>query len=296
MPGILESSAFAAALVFGFRHGFDWDHIAALTDLTGSQTSAKRSMYLATLYALGHAVMVLILGLAAILFAQRLPGSVDSAMERFVGATLIVLGLYLAWTALHNRGAPVLRSRWMLLLSAITRVTRRWRSDTPVVLEHSHPHDHRNPLHADSHPHRESDDREGRHAASTRVAIEHRHAHQHRVAMPSDPFMAYGTWSSLGVGMLHGVGVETPTQLLIFAAAANATSNVASAGLLFFFVLGVLGANTVVAAAGTYGFKAVSRRRIVMRGLSILMAVFSLVVGGLLLAGGSAMLPSILGN
>ena len=62
MIDLLEATAFGAAIVFGFRHGFDWDHLAALTDLTGSQTSSKRSMWLATLYALGHAVMVLVLG------------------------------------------------------------------------------------------------------------------------------------------------------------------------------------------------------------------------------------------
>jgi len=45
---LLESSAFGAALVFGFRHGFDWDHLAALSDLTGSQATSRRSMWLAT--------------------------------------------------------------------------------------------------------------------------------------------------------------------------------------------------------------------------------------------------------
>ena len=81
MIELLESSAFGAALVYGFRHGFDWDHIAALTDLTGSQTTPRRSMWLATLYALGHAAMVLALGVAAILFAEQVPASLDGAME-----------------------------------------------------------------------------------------------------------------------------------------------------------------------------------------------------------------------
>ena len=60
----MASSVFVAAVVFGFRHGFDWDHIAALTDLTGSQAESRRSMGLATLYALGHAAMVMGLGTA----------------------------------------------------------------------------------------------------------------------------------------------------------------------------------------------------------------------------------------
>ena len=61
MTELLQSTAFGAALLFGFRHGFDWDHIAALTDLTGSQAKSRRSMWLATLYALGHGAMVLVL-------------------------------------------------------------------------------------------------------------------------------------------------------------------------------------------------------------------------------------------
>src|SRR5258707_14795822 len=81
------------AFGFGFRHGIDWDHIAALTDITTSQDNSRRSMFLATLYALGHALVVLVLGSAAIVFAQRLPRGVDTAMERFVGATLILLAV-----------------------------------------------------------------------------------------------------------------------------------------------------------------------------------------------------------
>ncbi|MDP1820960.1 MAG: hypothetical protein Q8K58_13870, partial [Acidimicrobiales bacterium] len=60
LASILSSTAFGSALVFGFRHGFDWDHLAALTDLTGSQPRSRRAMFLATLYALGHALMVLV--------------------------------------------------------------------------------------------------------------------------------------------------------------------------------------------------------------------------------------------
>lgn len=81
----------------GCRHGFDWDHIAALTDLTGSQSSGRRSTLLATLYSLGHAAMVIALGLVAIVFAERLPESVDAVMERVVGLMLIALAAYIAW-------------------------------------------------------------------------------------------------------------------------------------------------------------------------------------------------------
>jgi high-affinity nickel permease len=85
------------AFGFGFRHGIDWDHIAALTDITNSQDEPRRSMWFATLYALGHALIVFLLGFAAIVLAQRLPNGVDAVMERLVGATLVILGCYVLY-------------------------------------------------------------------------------------------------------------------------------------------------------------------------------------------------------
>lgn len=82
--------------VFGLRHGMDWDHIAAITDITSSQDDSRRSMFFSTLYALGHALVVFVLGVAAIEFSSRLPDSVDAVMERFVGVTLILLGVYVS--------------------------------------------------------------------------------------------------------------------------------------------------------------------------------------------------------
>ena len=34
------TGVFAAALALGLRHGIDWDHIAAITDITSASTSA----------------------------------------------------------------------------------------------------------------------------------------------------------------------------------------------------------------------------------------------------------------
>ena len=55
-------------------------------------------MWLATLYALGHAVMVLVLGVVVILFAEQVPASVDGAMERLVGVSLLAFGIWLVWS------------------------------------------------------------------------------------------------------------------------------------------------------------------------------------------------------
>jgi high-affinity nickel-transport protein len=293
---LLSSSAFAGAVVFGFRHGFDWDHIAALTDLTGSQTSSRRSMWLATLYALGHAAMVLVLGVVAILFAEQLPGSVDRVMERFVGATLVALGVWMAWTAVRTGAAPPLRSRWMLLIDGLRRIVlRRGPAIESIVVEHSHSHDHDHHMHEHRHEHDALVD-VGPGGGSTEVVVEHRHLHRHVAVVPRDPFMTYGGWSSLGVGALHGVGAETPTQVLVLAAAAHASGRPTSIGLLACFVAGLLASNSLVAAASTFGFSRVADNRVVMAVLAAVTVAFSLSVGSLLLLGDGAALPRMLGG
>src|SRR5262245_8761677 len=139
MTGWFESDAFGAAVLLGFRHGFDWDHVAALADLTGSPASLRRSMVRATAYAVGPAAIVLILGLVAVVFGKQLPESVDVVMERFVGVTLLALGAYIAWSAVMRPGQLPARSRWTLLLSGLGRVIGRRNSQRePVRSDHAH--------------------------------------------------------------------------------------------------------------------------------------------------------------
>ena len=100
----------AGVLVLGFRHGFDWDHIAAITDITSATVASdgsvgaaagvaaptssrprrwrppRRALVLGTLYALGHASVVALLGLAAFLVGAVLPPWVDSVLGRVVGS------------------------------------------------------------------------------------------------------------------------------------------------------------------------------------------------------------------
>src|SRR5437773_10089123 len=78
------------ALWLGFQHGIDWDHIAAITDITSSQEERRQSLLFGTLYAVGHALVILVLGAAAIIAGEHLPEGVDSVMTRVVGVTLVI--------------------------------------------------------------------------------------------------------------------------------------------------------------------------------------------------------------
>src|ERR1700679_2072064 len=93
MNAPLEITLISCA-VLGFRHGFDYDHIAAISDITSVQTKAPNAMRLGLLYALGHASMIALLGSMVILFQLSLPHRLDSWAERLVGLTLILLAVY----------------------------------------------------------------------------------------------------------------------------------------------------------------------------------------------------------
>jgi high-affinity nickel-transport protein len=295
--------AFGAGLVltafgFGFRHGIDWDHIAALTDITSSQETPRTSIWFATLYALGHALVVFILGFAAIMLAAQLPVGVDQISERFVGATLIILAVYVAVSFARRRGDVRMRSRWMLLIIA-TRRGMRWvaakRNRDVVEIVHDHPY-----------PVGEVHERalvgaEVRLASAASGAIladgaVHRHAHRHVLATPGDPFTNYRPVTAFGIGMVHGVGAETPTQLLIFLTAAGVVGKGAGLLLLVCFLVGLLTANTAVALAGTAGFVGARRDFRVYTAVSLAAACVSAAIGIVLLTGSAAMLPTLLGG
>ena len=50
------------ALALGLRHGIDWDHIAAIADLTSASDNRRRGIVLSLWYAVGHAAVVLVSG------------------------------------------------------------------------------------------------------------------------------------------------------------------------------------------------------------------------------------------
>jgi high-affinity nickel-transport protein len=87
-----------------------------------------RAVVLGTLYALGHAVVVLALGLVALQFGALLPDWVDPLMGRIVGVTLLFLGVWVfvsLYNYLRHGGEFRLRSRWMLVLDSTRAVYRR---------------------------------------------------------------------------------------------------------------------------------------------------------------------------
>ena len=270
----LELGLLATAFWLGFRHGVDWDHIAAITDIAGTQAAPRRSMALATLYALGHAAVVLVLGVAAILAGDRVPDSLDRAMGRVVGITLLALGVWVFVSLVQQGRHFRMRSRWMLLFEWAQRLRRR--AGGPD----------------------ETDRREGTVLLDTSGddLAHHPHPHPHNHPLPDRGFADYTSSTALGVGALHGVGAETPTQVLIFLAAAGAGGVGTGLLVLTAFLVGLIVANTIIAATAAYGFLRASRSFRVYAGVAVVTGAFSLVMGALLVLGKDSVLPALLAS
>lgn len=238
-----------SALLFGLRHGIDWDHIAAITDIVSSQQKSRQGLWLGTVYAFGHGTVVAILGLTAVAVGARLPTWVDEFMEPFVGLTLLALGFYVIYSLVKEGQNFRMRSRWMLIFEWAEIGYRRliaWVTSTPVEQ-----------------------------ATSRRD---------------------YSFASAYVVGLIHGIGAETPTQVLLFVAAAGAAGTSLGVLLVVTFILGLLISNSVITVLSTYSFvraRKNSRSLMLMGGLA---AAFSITVGGFFLFGQGGALPAFFGG
>ena len=267
--------ALLSAAVLGFRHGLDYDHIAAISDISSVQLKARDAMRYGLLYVAGHATTVAVLGSAAVVFRIALPAASDRWAERLVGLTLLVLGLYVLGTffrpSTHTHSHP--RTRITLLVNGalwiywrLSRIFGGTRVEAPQVFKHG-----------------------------------------------------YGTSSTFLVGVIHGLGAETPTQILLFLMAANLGGTAAGILGLLMFIVGLLVMNTLMCgvAAGLFSADKVlawlspaesqnpfSRalgsvlsavRPHALGGLTLLTSAYSIVVGAIFLLGSAGKLPSLTG-
>jgi hypothetical protein len=96
--------------------------------------------------------------------------------------------------------------------------------------------------------------------------------------------------------MIHGVGAETPTQVLIFATAAGVGGRLGGVFVLLAFIVGLLTSNSLITIGSAMGFLRASRNFAVYAAVAVLTAVFSLVIGVLFVLGQETFLPALFGG
>lgn len=248
MSSALELALFSCALL-GLRHGFDYDHLAAITDITSVQRTWREGMRLGLLYALGHALTVAVLGAAVIFLHLGLPAHLDAVGERLVGATLIVLALYVMVSFFRRRPGThshIPASRIALLLT-------------------------------------------GARYAGWRV----RRLANRELPQPEPFRFQYDRSSVLVVGIIHGLGAETPSQLLLFLLAANLGGTSRGFLGLLCFIAGLLTMNTLMTASASGIFASSKHRPRLQMLITSLTAAYSFVIGSIFLLGVSDKLPAL---
>ena len=117
----------------------------------------------------------------------------------------------------------------------------------------------------------------------------HGHEHVEPLEMSS-----YGNRTAFGVGMIHGVGAETGTQVLLIAAVGGAASAGLGVPMLFAFVLGLLISNFAIVLLSSVGFVASQTRERIYVAIGAVAGVFSLVArAGLPCSGMDAIVPEM---
>lgn len=243
VPVALVGTSFA----LGARHALDWDHIAALTDLTAPRPDdehrpvrhAQRGTGLAFWYCTGHGLVLFVFGMLVLAVGVGLPAGLDDVFAYVVGVTLIVLGGVVLYQLGRDRGDYRYSGRITLVAAALRRGWARAR----------------------------------RREAPATGDVDRRGA-----------FL---------VGLLHGTGAETPTQVVLFATAGATGSRTTAAVVLLAFITGLIVTDLGIALAWLSGLLGSRRSPRVQIALGALTGVASLTLGALILTGYSDIVPPL---
>jgi high-affinity nickel permease len=104
---------------------------------------------------------------------------------------------------------------------------------------------------------------------------------------------SYGVRTAVGIGMIHGVGAETGTQALVIATAVGADSQVLGVVALCAFLVGLLISNSMVTVISSMGFVSSRQRQWVYVGAGLFAAVFSLLIGVFFILRSADALPDL---
>ena len=116
----------------------------------------------------------------------------------------------------------------------------------------------------------------------------HGHEHVEPLEMSS-----YGPRTAFGVGMIHGIGAETGTQVLFIGAIGGADAVGLGIPMMLAFIVGLLITNTLIVILSASGFLASQARRKIYIVIGFIAGIFSLVIGFAFLLGREDLLPNL---
>ena len=92
------------AIILGFKHSYDSDHLIAVSNILRKVRSVKSSMKVGFSWALGHMLTATIITIMLLIFKQSFLNNVLPHFEKIVGLMLIVLGAFSLWDSfsLHS--------------------------------------------------------------------------------------------------------------------------------------------------------------------------------------------------
>jgi high-affinity nickel-transport protein len=252
LPAAVPLALAGTSFALGARHGLDWDHIAAITDLTAPRPDddahphrhGRRGLGLALAYCLGHGLVLFVFGMLVLALGVGLPSGLDDVFSFAVGATLVTLGGVVLYQLGRYRSDYRYTGRVSLVVCALRRGWARAR----------------------------------------------------RREVPTAGFEDVDRRGAFLVGLLHGTGAETPTQVVLFASAGASGSSASAALILGSFVLGLVVADLGIAVVWVSGLLGARRAPRVQIGLGLLTGTASLALGTLILTGHSGVVPPLLGR
>jgi high-affinity nickel-transport protein len=307
VPPAANFGVLLTGLLLGIRHGVDWDHIAAITDITSTTAATgmadaahveqhrlvsghshdhggAREMRAHDAGPGGATLAPALAARPAVGRTRFLSGQADAIRLGTLyalghGAVVIALGLAaIAFGALLPEWLDPIMGRvvgltlvalglWVMF--SIYRYARagerfRLRSRWMLVFDAM---------------------RYGWRRFQARI---HGHEHVEPLEMSS-----YGARTSFGVGMIHGVGAETGTQVLLIAAVGGASSAGLGVPMLFAFVIGLLISNVVIVLLSSVSFVTSQTRERLYVAIGAVAGLFSLFVGTIFLFGLEGMLPDL---
>jgi ABC-type nickel/cobalt efflux system permease component RcnA len=144
MVDVFSPVVLAIALVLGLEHAFDADHIVAISTILGNTKSVRKSLFLGTMWGLGHTVTIFIVGIVVLALRVVIPQSIVNIFEAAAAVLLIFLGVYVI------RGLLIER-----------RAHKSENFDPHLHPENEHEHEHTHDGHTHHHPHAHSHDQKG---------------------------------------------------------------------------------------------------------------------------------------